>query len=41
MKQELARQREQLQNTEHKLDEINSALRISQRHIQGIKVRVS
>jgi len=35
--EELATQREQLQNTEQKLDEINSALRISQRHIQGIK----
>ncbi|ODM91973.1 Synaptosomal-associated protein 29 [Orchesella cincta] len=35
--EELTRQREQLQNTEHKLDQINSSLRTSQKHIQGIK----
>jgi len=35
--EELVRQREQLQNAEGKLDEINSTLRVSQRHIQGIK----
>jgi len=36
--QELVRQREQLQNTDKRLDEINSNLRVSQKHIQGIKV---
>ncbi|XP_015369965.1 PREDICTED: soluble NSF attachment protein 29-like [Diuraphis noxia] len=36
--EELVRQREQLQNTDKRLDEINSNLRISQKHIQGIKV---
>lgn len=35
--QELIRQREQLQRTEQRLDEINSTLRFSQKHIQGIK----
>ncbi|CAL8129739.1 unnamed protein product [Orchesella dallaii] len=35
--EELTRQREQLQSTEHKLDQINSSLRTSQKHIQGIK----
>uniref|UniRef100_A0A2H8TIZ2 Synaptosomal-associated protein 29 n=1 Tax=Melanaphis sacchari TaxID=742174 RepID=A0A2H8TIZ2_9HEMI len=36
--EELVRQREQLQNTDKRLDEINSNLRVSQKHIQGIKV---
>jgi len=35
--EELVRQREQLQNTDRRLDEINSNLRVSQKHIQGIK----
>jgi len=35
--EELARQREQLKSTEQKLDDINSSLHVSQRHIQGIK----
>ncbi|XP_025203898.1 synaptosomal-associated protein 29 [Melanaphis sacchari] len=35
--EELVRQREQLQNTDKRLDEINSNLRVSQKHIQGIK----
>ncbi|KAF6217167.1 hypothetical protein GE061_001521 [Apolygus lucorum] len=35
--EELMRQREQLEGTERRLDEINSTLRISQKHIQGIK----
>jgi synaptosomal-associated protein 29 len=35
--EELVRQKEQLQNTDRRLDEINSNLRISQKHIQGIK----
>lgn len=35
--QELIRQREQLQRTEKRLDDINSTLRFSQKHIQGIK----
>ena len=34
---ELTRQKEQLLNTESKLDEINSSLRQSERHIQGIR----
>jgi len=34
---ELSRQKEQLLNTESKLDEINSSLRQSERHIQGIR----
>lgn len=38
--QELVRQREQLQNTDRRLDEINSNLRVSQKHIQGIKVNI-
>lgn len=35
--EELMKQREQLQNTEQRLDEINSTLRTSQKHIQNIK----
>jgi len=35
--EELVKQREQLQNAEVKLDDINSTLQVSQRHIQGIK----
>ncbi|CAG7636643.1 unnamed protein product, partial [Allacma fusca] len=35
--EELVRQREQLENTEQKLDAINSSLRTSQKHIQSIK----
>jgi len=35
--EELTRQREQLTNTEQKLDQIGSSLRQSQKHIQGIK----
>lgn len=35
--QELIRQREQLEKTEQRLDDINSTLRFSQKHIQGIK----
>lgn len=35
--EELVRQKEQLQNTDRRLDEINSNLRVSQKHIQGIK----
>lgn len=34
------RQKEQLQNTDKRLDEINSNLRVSQKHIQGIKVNI-
>ena len=34
---ELTRQKEQLLNTENKLDEINSSLRQSERHLQGIR----
>ncbi|XP_076181175.1 synaptosomal-associated protein 29kDa [Ptiloglossa arizonensis] len=34
---ELIRQREQLERTEKRLDDINSTLRFSQKHIQGIK----
>jgi len=32
------RQREQLENTESRLDEINNTLRFSQKHISSIKV---
>ncbi|XP_014483318.1 PREDICTED: synaptosomal-associated protein 29 [Dinoponera quadriceps] len=35
--EELIRQKEQLQRTEKRLDDINSTLRFSQKHIQGIK----
>ncbi|XP_015513404.1 synaptosomal-associated protein 29 [Neodiprion pinetum] len=35
--EELMRQREQLEKTEKRLDDINSTLRFSQKHIQGIK----
>jgi len=35
--EELNRQREVLENTDHKLNDINSALRASDKHIQGIK----
>ncbi|XP_018790088.1 PREDICTED: synaptosomal-associated protein 29 [Bactrocera latifrons] len=34
---ELAKQREQLENTARQLDEINSTLRFSQRHLNGLK----
>ncbi|KAH8418655.1 hypothetical protein KR222_008831 [Zaprionus bogoriensis] len=34
---ELARQREQLEKTDSQLDEINSTLRFSQRHLNGLK----
>ncbi|XP_017473493.1 PREDICTED: synaptosomal-associated protein 29 [Rhagoletis zephyria] len=34
---ELAKQREQLENTSRQLDEINSTLRFSQRHLNGLK----
>jgi len=33
----LVRQKEQLQRTEKRLDDINTSLRFSQKHIQGIK----
>jgi hypothetical protein len=39
--QELLRQREQLERTEKRLDDINNTLRFSQKHIQGIKVKIS
>lgn len=35
--QELIRQREQLERTDRRLDDINNTLRFSQKHIQGIK----
>ncbi|GFG37036.1 hypothetical protein Cfor_05432 [Coptotermes formosanus] len=35
--EELFRQREQLERTEKRLDDINNTLRFSQKHIQGIK----
>lgn len=35
--EELARQREQLERTDKRLDEINQTLRFSQKHINGIK----
>ncbi|XP_037090128.1 synaptosomal-associated protein 29-like [Pollicipes pollicipes] len=35
--EELIRQREQLENTERRLDDINSTLNVSQRHISNIK----
>ncbi|XP_063220440.1 synaptosomal-associated protein 29 [Bacillus rossius redtenbacheri] len=35
--EELAHQRSQLERTEQRLDEINTALRFSQRHLQGMK----
>nr|CAD7399045.1 unnamed protein product [Timema poppensis] len=35
--EELMRQREQLERTEQRLDDINATLRFSQKHIQGIK----
>lgn len=35
--EELVRQREQLQNTNKRLDEINSNLHVSQKHLNGIK----
>lgn len=35
--EELIKQREQLERTEKRLDDINSTLRFSQKHIQGIK----
>jgi hypothetical protein len=35
---ELLHQREQLENTESRLDEINNTLRFSQKHITSIKV---
>ncbi|GAB0092326.1 synaptosomal-associated protein 29 [Sergentomyia squamirostris] len=35
--EELARQREQLENTSKQLDDINSTLRFSQRHLNGLK----
>ncbi|XP_059622675.1 synaptosomal-associated protein 29 [Phlebotomus argentipes] len=35
--EELARQREQLENTSKQLDDINSTLRFSQRHLTGLK----
>lgn len=38
--QELLRQREQLERTEKRLDDINNTLRFSQKHIQGIKVKI-
>ena len=38
--QELVKQREQLQNTEHKLDNIEGDLKDTQKNINGIKVRV-
>jgi hypothetical protein len=36
---ELLHQREQLENTESRLDEINNTLRFSQKHISSIKVK--
>jgi synaptosomal-associated protein 29 len=38
---ELLHQREQLENTESRLDEINNTLRFSQKHISSIKVKES
>lgn len=35
--EELLRQREQLERTDKRLDEINASLRFSQKHINGIK----
>lgn len=35
--EELMRQREQLERTDQRLDEINASLRFSQKHINGIK----
>lgn len=35
--EELTRQREQLEKTDKRLDEINATLRFSQKHINGIK----
>lgn len=35
--EELSRQREQLEKTDKRLDEINATLRFSQKHINGIK----
>lgn len=35
--EELARQREQLENTNKRLDDINSTLRFSQKHLNGLK----
>lgn len=35
--EELSRQREQLERTDKRLDEINQTLRFSQKHINGIK----
>ena len=35
--EELARQKEQLRGTEQRLDDINSTLKQSERHLQGIK----
>ncbi len=35
--EELSRQKEQLKNTEQRLDDINSTLKQSERHLQGIK----
>lgn len=35
--EELARQREQLENTSKQLDEINTTLRFSQKHLNGLK----
>lgn len=36
--QELLKQREQLERTDKRLDDINETLRFSHKHIQGIKV---
>lgn len=36
--QELAKQREQLEKTRNQLDTINTSLKFSQRHLNGIKV---
>lgn len=38
--QELAKQREQLEKTRNQLDTINTSLKFSQRHLNGIKVRL-
>lgn len=35
--EELSRQKEQLKNTEHRLDDINATLKTSERHLQGVK----
>ena len=40
MLQELLRQREQLERTGQRLDDMNNSLRSSEKHIQNIKVNI-